>query len=446
MASASPLAQNVNMASGIADFLKLFSSSSTQEKTSSLPVTQTSTSQTVLSKEAVDAMLKTLMEGTSGLASVASGQKAAGMYNTTARTMLTNDLLARSAAAVAEKSAPKVDTVVKTGGETTSSKVTPATISPKLGLGAAGLLLGNKKIREKLGIPGLDEAMSALGLGSDLATGGTAGMTADQLVSAADAFSMGTTAGNNTAPLMEAGAGVLSGNADSFLSGMFADNFLSDTASSGLDTAAYSLFGGDFGAESMGSSFFDTSASAIDSSVDSGFGGFPVIGAVKAISDGEVTGREVGSVAGGWGGAEAGAALGTAIFPGVGTAIGGVLGGLFGSSAGGDAGDSVICTELHRVGILSDSLYATGAAHFYHIPLDTIKGYQLWAIPFTKLMRKHPFLNHIVKYPVIARAEHIAGNKNILGYLTISIGQPICSILGKLFCQNRVLASNLKGV
>lgn len=78
----------------------------------------TQTQQTQLSQEAVNALLKGLMEGTSGrpgLAAVSAGQKAPGLYNTTSRSLLTNDLMARAAAEVAKASAP---TVTKTSPST----------------------------------------------------------------------------------------------------------------------------------------------------------------------------------------------------------------------------------------------------------------------------------------------------------------------------------------
>lgn len=73
----------------------------------------TQTQQTQLSQEAVNALLKGLMEGTSGrpgLAAVAAGQKAPGLYNSTSRTLLTNDLMSRAAGEVAKASAPTVTT------------------------------------------------------------------------------------------------------------------------------------------------------------------------------------------------------------------------------------------------------------------------------------------------------------------------------------------------
>ncbi len=79
---------------------------------------QINTSQLLLTKEATDYMVQGILEGTNGLAAVSSGQRASGAYNSTANTLLVNDLLARTAGEVAARSA-----VTKTviGGVTTTS-------------------------------------------------------------------------------------------------------------------------------------------------------------------------------------------------------------------------------------------------------------------------------------------------------------------------------------
>ncbi len=80
-----------------------------------------------ISKEGIDQMLRELMEDDStGFARVASGQKLAGLYNSTSRNMLLNDLLTRSAGQVAKLTAEKVTTKTNTTPQviTTSPKTT----------------------------------------------------------------------------------------------------------------------------------------------------------------------------------------------------------------------------------------------------------------------------------------------------------------------------------
>lgn len=69
------------------------------------------TVQTLLSQEAVDHVVKGILEGTQGLAAVSSGQKVSGGYNTTTNMQLVNDLVSRTAGEVAQRSAATQTTV-----------------------------------------------------------------------------------------------------------------------------------------------------------------------------------------------------------------------------------------------------------------------------------------------------------------------------------------------
>lgn len=100
----------------------------------------TKTQQTMLSQEALNTLMKQVMEGNSGLAAVASSQKAPGLYNSTTRQLLTNDLLARAAGEVAVKGAPTVTSATPQ----VTNRVIPAAVNPKTALlGTAGLLLAS---------------------------------------------------------------------------------------------------------------------------------------------------------------------------------------------------------------------------------------------------------------------------------------------------------------
>jgi hypothetical protein len=88
----------------------------------------TQTTQTQLSQEAMNSMLKSALESNRGLAAVSSGQRQSGMYNSSTNQLLTNDLLSRLTGEIAQRSAPTV--------QKTSS---PAKIDPMMGVG--GLLL-----------------------------------------------------------------------------------------------------------------------------------------------------------------------------------------------------------------------------------------------------------------------------------------------------------------
>jgi len=104
------------------------------------------------------------------------------------------------------------------------------------------------------------------------------------------------------------------------------------------------------------------------------------------------------------------------------------------TSKGGGALKTVICTELYEQGKLSSDLYnhTKAFAHFDALPLDTVKGYHAWAIPVVSLMRKSPRLCNLL-LPVV-RARYLmvtTGKFNLLGAITIYVGQPICNLIGK---------------
>lgn len=113
----------------------------------------TETKQTMMSQEGINAMLQRMMEDDQGLAQVASGSKAPGMYNSTTRNLLLNDLMARSAAEVAMRTAPTVTTKapttvtetktnpnVRTESRVSNTAATPAPLGKNAGTaGLAGL-------------------------------------------------------------------------------------------------------------------------------------------------------------------------------------------------------------------------------------------------------------------------------------------------------------------
>lgn len=97
----------------------------------------TKTQQTMLSQEALNTLMKQAMEGNSGLAAIASSQKTPGLYNSTTRNLLTNDLLARTAGEVAVKGAPTVTSATPQ----VINRVTPAAVNPLAALLGGGALL-----------------------------------------------------------------------------------------------------------------------------------------------------------------------------------------------------------------------------------------------------------------------------------------------------------------
>lgn len=79
------------------------------------------TSQLMLTEEAVNHLTKQMLESTQGLAAVSKGQNMSGGYNTTANTLITNDLLSRVAGDVAAKSAKTINTMGASSSSTVNS-------------------------------------------------------------------------------------------------------------------------------------------------------------------------------------------------------------------------------------------------------------------------------------------------------------------------------------
>lgn len=97
-------------------------------------------------------------------------------------------------------------------------------------------------------------------------------------------------------------------------------------------------------------------------------------------------------------------------------------------------GGKVICTELHRVGILSDEIMekdkAYGEKLFIESP-ETVIGYHLWAKPLVKLMQKSTKLTKVVSWFAIPWALNMSGKSNLLGKILQNTGEPLCKLIGK---------------
>lgn len=107
---------------------------------------------------------------------------------------------------------------------------------------------------------------------------------------------------------------------------------------------------------------------------------------------------------------------------------------------------TVICTELHRQGLLLDELYnhPAAAAHFQSLHPNTIRGYHFWAIPVVERMKKSVSLSMALLPIAHGRYVQITtGHVTIGGTLTIYVGQPICFAIGTIL---NVIDSIKKGV
>ena len=88
-----------------------------------------------ISQESMNAMLKSALESSNGLAAISGGQRTAGGYGSSVNTMLTNDLLTRTAGQIAQ--AAQTKTVTTTPTTTTTGGVTAEGAAKSAGFVAA---------------------------------------------------------------------------------------------------------------------------------------------------------------------------------------------------------------------------------------------------------------------------------------------------------------------
>jgi hypothetical protein len=111
---------------------------------------------------------------------------------------------------------------------------------------------------------------------------------------------------------------------------------------------------------------------------------------------------------------------------------------------GADGGDgTVICTELHRQGLMSDEVYKVDSEYGKSLDGDIIRGYQSFGIPIARAMAKSPILTAIVKPMALKWAYHMAGQHNIFGKIALTLGIPVCRWIGKALgsCTHQVSQS-----
>ena len=407
----------------VTDLIKLFTGNSGGSNTTTTTSGRIGTKQTMISSELATQMLQNALESNQGLAAIAQGQAGAGMYNSTTNKLLTNDLLARLTANIAEKAAPTVESISPT---TQTVKVANTVPSLKGQVPTLAALTLGKPLLDKVGksksiydvvntisdfvtpaatlpatealssIGGLPAASAAPGSVLELlsATSQVSPIVYDALAPAADAISSALSFATSTAAIDTASSPAVLAGTSAALEGATADSLLGATAT--------------------------------EAAIDSG-----ILGGV---------GSEIGAAAGA--GTAAELAAGAA-----GVADAGVLATAgFAAAEGGSVLVEalplvlgwVICTELQDSGELPNELYLAGALRTINLPASVIRGYQWWAIPYTRLMRRSTLARKFIKPFAIARASYIATGKfNLAGWLSVVIGEPICAILGHTVARKK---------
>ncbi len=103
------------------------------------------------------------------------------------------------------------------------------------------------------------------------------------------------------------------------------------------------------------------------------------------------------------------------------------------SGTSGGGGITVICTELHRQGKMSDEMYAATATYGIIIKEEDPSiyvGYRLWADPIVRLMKKSELLSKVVSVPTLAWGRLQQNEETVFGEILKFIGVPFCRVLG----------------
>ena len=423
MANTSPMQQNIDLISSIITGTgKLFGTGGTTETRSDAGASFTETKQTQYSDIAMRSMLDSLLGGTGGiqgLASIASGAKRAGVYNSTTNQLLVNDLLSRTTGKIAEISAP---TTTSRAAVPTSSRstTTPGSIlgakgGTLAGLGILGAVLGSKTVRKKIG-DWWDIFSKPMPEGSV-----SANMSASQASDMADAFfdpSSSAYTTNTPVPMYDLTSDPFATIPD--LTGMdMWDMYPTDYIDVfGIENTDFTLppdpsYGFLDGPLPIGS-FLQAASGDVQGGIESGIGA--TLGSI---------GGPVGSMVG--------ANVAPEVFEQASDAVQGAGDGLseFVDVIGGATdGTSIVCYELVRTGEMSPVLAKISSSYAPHLNPAIIRGYHWMCPTLLILMRKYPIIRNLLRWGATTRSLELSGS-NWQGKLVRLVFEPICYILGK---------------
>lgn len=100
-----------------------------------------------------------------------------------------------------------------------------------------------------------------------------------------------------------------------------------------------------------------------------------------------------------------------------------------------DGGSTVICTELHRQGYMSDEMLEKDREYGAAIRSDNgsvYVGYIILAMPIVRLMKKSKLFTKLISIPAMAWARDMAYDNSFIGKCINKTGQPVCRIVGKV--------------
>jgi hypothetical protein len=417
------------------------------------PGDSTSTTKNTVDATGQKALLDSILTGNTslpGLASVAQGQKSAGLYNSSVNTQLTNDLLTRATAEIAAKNSTQSTTQHKAPMFNGKQLLTMFAAS------AAKKALGPtfKGLADKTGLSDIgDKLANSLGLGPGGAAGGSTAVApiSETLSPAAlDASSaVADTVGTN---LLD-GIGIATGESAVGTGTDVAGLEALDSAAASEGTGALAGIGtagaAESGADVAGLTALDSAAAAEGGSAVAGEGGSALLGeagsvapwAALAVYGGLDVAHDIkqGDSDVLWADALGGLGTGDIVDA---LKQGGGVDNIIANSAGpaaplvqnieDTAGKAwVICTQLNSVGLLDDELYQASAERVSYLSQEVLAGYHYWAIPVTKKLRAgSPILTKLFSYLAKSRCEYLLGKPRVWGWLSVILGEPICAAIG----------------
>jgi hypothetical protein len=343
------------------------------------------TQQTNLSDAAVKEQIDRILAGSGGVRDIGNAARRSGLYNSTTEELLLGNLYGNAAAAGEIARAPTVTT--QAPSTSTSTQVAEGNgggIKDIAMLVGAGIVADQAfKMFDGKGVGG--------GLGELIGFGkGTKPTSLEQDLAGSGAISFG--AGPDTATGLTYSGGVTPGNN---ASNPFAS--ILGQGMAGIGNTTGSTAGG-----------------------TKGFEDFDLFGAISS---------GLGSLFSGGGG--------------LGSVLGAVTGGVGaqgGGSRGGSSGGSIICTALMEKGELDAELYEKGTAYLAQLDQATVLGYHLWATSVATKIRNGSKLALVLSRPFARSRTGLLATSGTfrdhcrfpLGTLTKFIGEPVCTLVGKL--------------
>ncbi len=106
--------------------------------------------------------------------------------------------------------------------------------------------------------------------------------------------------------------------------------------------------------------------------------------------------------------------------------------------SGSGSGSKVICTELLRQGLMGKRDYQLCNRYAQtRLPASFLTGYQFWAVPYVRLMRRSRTATHFISFFVTYRMQEIKHRMGVckkgslFGKIICATHDSLCSILGK---------------